>query len=620
LTSNGRSYVHRTEEPTMMRSLLDLLRLCGTAAVGGAWGGVIAGLIEAVVVTGTSAPGGEYFLFPFGVVSYGLLGLGIGLAYGLLAALLAPWWATPRQHSLGGGAALALLIIGSFVTRYHVVQRVFHEELTMFSATGIGVTAAVVISVGLCALLLLVIATAVQRHGRGVAVAAGLLVLCIASSFAGAVLASPRRSDAMPNRTAGSTAEGRPNIILVIADTLRADAAANDMPAVQALARDGVDFETAYVQSSWTRPSIATILTSLYPSQHRTMHKMEPLPDSVTTLAEALRAKGYWTTGFVTNINVAPIFNFQQGFEEYVYLPPDFYFGATDSATRLAIYKGLRLVRERFFGDRIYFNNYYQDAEVVNGAVWRWLDQRPPTPFFLLVHYMDPHDPYFEIPYDGNGVARVVNPDPPAQRREELHQLYMENIGYLDRFLDELFSRLKKVGLYESSIIALTADHGEEFQEHGGWWHGTTLYEEQVRVPLLIKRASEPRAGEREARPARSVDIAPTLMAAAGLPVPPAFVGNDLFNPPAEAPLLLAEEALEGNVLSSLHLGPWKIITANPGNPRGLQPIELYNLDQDPGEQRNLATTEPARVAEMLRLLERERSALGSRVYPSAGL
>ena len=241
-------------------------------------------------------------------------------------------------------------------------------------------------------------------------------------------------------------------MLLIIIDTLRADAIgaysgdAEATPNLDRLARDGVRFANTYSQATWTRPSIATILTSLYPSVHGAEHKFDALPDRVTTLAEALRADGYWTSGFVSNINVAPVFNFQQGFDEYDYVAPSFYFWATDSATRLAIYKGLRVLRERFFGSRIYFYNYAQDSAVVNGAVFHWLDQRPPNPFFLWVHYMDAHDPYFEIPYNGRGVARVTDPDPPAARAPELHKLYGEDVHYLDEQLGHLFEHLQAAG------------------------------------------------------------------------------------------------------------------------------------------------------------------------------
>jgi arylsulfatase A-like enzyme len=584
-------------------------------ALGGAWGGAIVGLAEATVITLSTAPGEEYWLFPYAVVSYGILGMAVGLVSALAGAVVMPQ--RVRRDALGFAAAGAFFLIGFAVARYHIIQRVFHEELATTSGIGLTVHAGVLVCVGALALALLYGGRRLQRSHGGLVLTALALVACLGVSSGTALVASPHAREPIASRPRGATAPAAPNVILIILDTLRADAlgsygaAATASPALDAFAGEAVRFENTYAQSSWTRPSIATILTSLYPSQHGAMHKMDALPDQVTTLAEALHAKGYWTAGFVSNINVAPVFNFQQGFDEYTYLAPDFYFWATDSATQLAIYKGLRLARERFLRDRIYFYNYYQDAEVVTGAVTQWVEHTPPMPFFLFIHFMDPHDPYFEIPYDGRGVARVSNPDPPASRKDELHALYAKDVTYLDQHLGGLLSRLKSAGVYENTIIAVTADHGEEFQEHGGWWHGTSLYQEVVHVPLIVKRAHEEHAGQVESRRARTLDIAPTLMAAAGLEIPREFVGRDLFGPAAPEPEpLFAEEELEGNVLASLRVGPWKVITANADNPRGLQPLELYNLDQDAHERHNLALTERARAEQMLGLLAQERARL----------
>ena len=587
-------------------------------SLGGAWGGAVVGLAEATVITISSAPGGEYWLFPYAIVSYGVLGMVMGLGCAVVVAAFVPQ--RVRRATLGLGASAALFLIGFSVARYHIIQRVFDEELVTISGMGLTVHAGIFLCVGALALALLYGGRWVQRCRSGLVLPAMALVACVGVSCGAAVLASPHAPEPAASRPRRATPPIAPNIILIILDTLRADAlgsygaAATASPALDAFAREAVRFEKAYAQSSWTRPSIATILTSLYPSEHGAIHKMDALPDQVTTVAEALRANGYWTAGFVSNINVAPVFNFQQGFDEYTYLEPYFYFWATDSATQLAIYKGLRLARERFWRDRIYFYNYYQDAEVVTEAVTQWVEHSPPTPFFLFIHFTDPHDPYFEHPYNGRGLARVSNPDPPASRKDELHALYAGDVAYLDQHLGALFSRLKSAGVYENTIIAVTADHGEEFQEHGGWWHGTTLYQEVVHVPLIVKRAHEERPGQVESHSARTLDIAPTLMAAAGLKIPREFLGRDLFGPAAPEPEpLFAEEELEGNVLASLRVGPWKVITANADNPRGLQPVELYNLDQDARERHSLAPTEQARTEQMLQLLAQERARVNNR-------
>jgi arylsulfatase A-like enzyme len=586
--------------------------------LGGAWGGAVVGLAEATVITVSAAPGEEYWLFPYAIVSYGMLGMVIGLACAVVGSAFVPQRVRPA--TLGLGASAAFFLIGFSVARYHIIQRVFGEELVTVSGMGLIVHAGILFCVGALALALLYGGRLVQRSRSGLVLPGIALVACVGVSCGAAVLASPHGPELVASRPRRVTPPNTPNIILIILDTLRADAlgsygaGATASPALDAFAREAVRFENVYSQSSWTRPSIATILTSLYPSQHGAIHKMDALPDRVTTVAEALHADGYWTAGFVSNINVAPVFNFQQGFDEYTYLAPYFYFWATDSATQLAIYKGLRLARERIWRDRIYFYNYYQDAEVVTDAVTQWVKHSPPLPFFLFIHFMDPHDPYFEHPYDGRGVARVSNPDPPPSRKDELHALYTGDVAYLDQHLGVLLSGLKSAGLYENTIIAVTADHGEEFQEHGGWWHGTSLYQEVVHVPLIVKRAHEERPGQVESHRARTLDIAPTLMAAAGLRIPHEFVGRDLFGPAAPEPEpLFAEEELEGNVLTSLRVGPWKVITANTDNPRGLQPVELYNLDQDAHERRNLALTEQARTEQMLQLLAQERARVNDR-------
>ena len=100
---------------------------------------------------------------------------------------------------------------------------------------------------------------------------------------------------------------------------------------------------------------------------------------------------------------------------------------------------------------------------------------------------MDPHDPYFEHPYNGKAIARVANPNPSPALAAEMQRLYTGEVQYLDQNFAKLLAKLRELGLYDDTLIVLTADHGEEFHEHGGFWHGLTLYDEQIRVPLLIK-------------------------------------------------------------------------------------------------------------------------------------
>jgi arylsulfatase A-like enzyme len=375
-------------------------------------------------------------------------------------------------------------------------------------------------------------------------------------------------------------------------------------PAIDSLAKDGVVFDRVYTNSSWTRPSIATILTSLHASSHSVMYKTDLLPDTVETVAEVMKAGGYRTAGFVTNINVAPAFHFDQGFDSYRYLAPAFFFGATDSGSKLSLYSGMRLIRERFISRKKYVENYYQDAQTLDRNALPWFDKHASEPFFTLIHYMDPHDPYFRLPYNGDAVARVDTPNPDPSRAEELRRLYSSNIEYMDEFMAKMIGQLKALHVYDETVIVFTADHGEEFQEHGGWWHGTTLYDEELHVPLIVKLSKNARAGTRSNALAGSIDVMPTLLAAAGLTCPRACQGRDLFGPAPAPAAVFAEEDHEGNVLRSIRSDQWKLILANPGNPRGLQQAELYDVVNDPRERSNLAAAQPERVQAMTRDLD----------------
>src|SRR5262249_39858416 len=150
-------------------------------------------------------------------------------------------------------------------------------------------------------------------------------------------------------------------------------------------------------------------------------------------------------------------------------------------------------------------------------------------------------------------------------------------------------------GIYDDALIVLTADHGEEFHEHGGWWHGTTLYDEQIAVPLIVK----PPRGGAAAVGADAVglgnDGAPPIIPRAGVKVPQTMVGKALglgADAPAPRDHSFAESELEGNSLEAYRSGGMKVVHANPGNPRGLPEHQLFDVAHDPGEQKDLIATQ----------------------------
>ena len=332
--------------------------------------------------------------------------------------------------------------------------------------------------------------------------------------------------------TAQTKVAGRPNVLLIVVDTMRADRLGcygypeNTSPTLDAMAAEGIVFRHAVAQASWTRPSIATILTGLYPSTHQAISKVSILPEAVVTLAEAFHQEGYYTAGFADNINIAPMFGFGQGFCEYHYLAPAYFYGASESASKLTLYDLVRLVKERFLSKAKRVDHYYRDAERMTSEAIDWLKAERGEPFFLFLHYMDPHDPYFVHPYNGEGYARVSMPNPPLEMAPRLSALYDGEIAFWDRSFADLLAFMRSRGLLDDTIIAVTADHGEEFAEHGGWWHGATLYDEGILIPLVIRLPQSASAGMVIDHQVRLLDVAPTLLDRCGLPVPRDHAGG----------------------------------------------------------------------------------------------
>lgn len=579
-------------------------RAIGAGIAGGLLAGALVGGGEAIAAWWTTHGAGELPALGWALIVYALIGAAGGLGIGVFAALLGLDGFGLALGTIGAGLAFV-------VGRFRIIRDVFLEQVPR---------GPVALAVQLAALLAIaVLGFLVWRALRGADMRRGpltrpgfaaLAVLVVALAWTGVARLLPRPAAHAPVATRATAPANAPNLLIIMVDTLRADHlgtygyAAAKTPHIDGLAAAGMRYAQAFSQASWTRPSVATILTGQYPSSHGAVHKADILSDRIETLAEALQAAGYWTVAFPNNANVSAAFNFQQGFDEFHYLAPDFFFGADEPAAQLALYGGLRLVRERFFARRVNVHHYYQPAATVTAKVKAWLDGREASgrPFFLFAHYMDPHDPYFVHPFNGEGYARVANPNPPASVAEKYRGLYDGEIVYLDEHLGALFDDLKRRGLWDRTLIALTADHGEEFQEHGGWWHGTTLYDEQIHVPLIVKPPGRS-TGRVLEELATSLDIAPTFLAAAGVTAPPAMQGHVLPLDGGAAPArqsVFAEEDLEGNVLQAVRTREWKMISANPGNPRGLPPEQLFEVAGDPGERRDVVASSPAE-AEMMR-------------------
>jgi len=355
-----------------------------------------------------------------------------------------------------------------------------------------------------------------------------------------------------------------PDIVLVIIDTLRADHLScygygeNTSPFIDEIASKGVLFERTYSAASWTAPSAASIHTSLYPFQHGVLTgfaatkkviraiptiTLNSIPDEAETIAEVLGQAGYKTFAATDNLNICKQEGFHQGF------------GAFAS-----------------YNDRT--------AEVINDRLRRWKDDiRSANPYFLYIHYNDPHRPY---------QRRYQWYENRKDKMATLKSDYDSEINYVDAKLKEMF------GLFawdKDTIVIITSDHGEEFYEHGESGHGNNLYVENIHVPLLIYSPGHFEAGRRIAEPVGTIDILPTIRDLAGLPADPNAAGISLVPvvqgaaPSPDPRYLLShllrkkEEWREDLLSKSVIWGNLHYIVSVPDKE------ELYDVELDPGEQ-----------------------------------
>ncbi|MCC6697019.1 MAG: sulfatase [Candidatus Hydrogenedentes bacterium] len=330
-----------------------------------------------------------------------------------------------------------------------------------------------------------------------------------------------------------------PNILIVLIDTLRPDHlgcygyARDTSPHIDALAAEGVRLTKMISQSSWTRPAVASLFTSTYPSVHGAVDRADILPEEMITLPEILQGAGYETAGFMTNLNCLPMWGFGAGFQSFVEIDANAVSGTKDQRAADAVIEALRAAARQ--------------------------------PWFYYVHFFGPHTPYDPpVPFNTRFLSQESQGDAAAAEDARQIALYDGAIAFSDEQFGRIAAALKDLGMYEDTLIIVVADHGEALGDHGGWGHGTTLYDEQIRIPFVVKLPrGQTSIGVRDGL-AELIDVAPTVLDFAGLPAPEAFQGRslrDMLNGapaqdrPAFSSLLLAD-----NNLYSARDPRWKYI------------------------------------------------------------
>jgi arylsulfatase A-like enzyme len=390
-----------------------------------------------------------------------------------------------------------------------------------------------------------------------------------------------------------AAAQEKPSVIVIAIDSLRPDHLQTygygraTSPEILRFSQRATVFTNAYSSSSWTRPAVESLMTGQYSSElNLNPGGGTPLKDGHGTIATVLHSYGYGTAAIYHSPQLTkPLMNLQ-GFDE------DTDYGQNDSALTPYVARGI---------DRAL--SYLQSKS---------------KPVFLLFHLLDPHMPYApkvnhfgRTPVNQYG-GSWVTPDPDCDKNRaqtcnlalkpeltgEMQELYDSEIAELDAELGRLFRYLDATPRYKNAFVVLTADHGEEFVEHGGLYHGARLYEETIRIPLIVRSPQRPySAGRRVDSFVSLVDLAPTILQAAGIAFEESdysgrtlipFLGRRAGVP--RATVFIEKLGCACEYASAVRSGDWKMIVHTQPKQR----IELYDLRNDPREKNDLANSKRA--------------------------
>ncbi|MBY0277196.1 sulfatase-like hydrolase/transferase, partial [Candidatus Binatia bacterium] len=415
---------------------------------------------------------------------------------------------------------------------------------------------------------------------------------------------------------ARAAADTRPNLLVIVIDAQRADHLSSygygraTSPRLDAFFARGVRFTNAIAASNRTSTSMASFWTGQMPLRHGVFRRGDVLPERFTTLAEILGARGYRTAAWCPNPSLDRKLGHAQGWQDY-----------DDD------------IMEDDGGPAW---QRWETARAINAAALPCIAAKPQQPFLAWLHYRDVHGPYVPPPpYDTMFPATATRPMTPAEIAARPGYLtlagdgddlqyyvsrYDGDVRYADEKIAQLLAELERGGVLEHTVVVITADHGEAFLDHGQWNHDETLYEEELHVPLVIVRpGTRPHVVERVVS---SLDLFPTLLELGGAPAVPSD-GQSLV------PLLDGDDARYrrtraysqsrgrwGSIQQATRDARWKVLFNDSYAAWFLgRPLELYDLQADPGEKSNLAWSNRAQAKQ---LAEEHRAAVLAPLAPGA--
>lgn len=528
---------------------------------------------------------------------YLAVGAGIGLVAGLAAGLMAR-----AAHVSARRLALPPLVwvfASMFVMRSVTAGEVRHFPPLLIGVLVVGAVTTVV------AWLWARGTPAAAGSGGAIANLPLVVLLLVMAAPAAWMLTVHDRLPVRKNARADA-----PNIIFILVDALRQDrvsAFGYDRPTtpnVKRLAADGVRFDNAYAQGNRTAISMPALFTSMYPSMTGVFafqDKMSPLPKDRVTIADLCRSSGYSTFAMMSNPYLKRPFGLTHGFDRVEEFDPGRY--------ALSAYRVL--VALHILSRPEYVRTKPSATEVTDAAM-KWLARAPKSsPFFCYVHYMDVHHPYLPPPqYEKMFRSResLASIDPQAlfmktvelvhDRKPypldsddlaRLSDLYDADIRYVDTEIGRLIAVAKNAPNGRPTVIVFTADHGDEFQEHGCIYHNNVVIQQLIRIPLVIWR-SDHHFGEDVTQMVRHVDVLPTLAEWAGAKIPLEAIGRSLLPLMDGKSLPPVSSIAEGDYCSALVEPGWKVMHVDTTNTD-----TLFDLTTDPWGSTDVAAEHPRR-------------------------
>jgi len=545
----------------------------------------------------------------------GGLGLLVGLVTGLIWGMAAGQ--RPRQTATSPATVVRDMWEPRQQAGVRIVSRRYEQPGREPAANGIsrrtalrlGVAAASASVLGLGAVAW---TTKVQRHASAPAVFASTL-------------------------SSGGPPQDRPNVLLVTLDTVRADQLGVyghpfvKTPSIDHLASQGARFDLHLIQEPQTNPSHASMFTGMYPSSSGVrVHMVDKLPPNLQTLATIFNAAGYGTAGLYSWMSFDNQYcGFERGFQLYQNVAGDMP-DALDNAVLRRAAAEFRVAEEYLLAPKkvselvgvqqeMEWRNKGR-ADVTTDAAIAQLQVMASNPFFMWIHYFDPHYPYvppppYDTQYDPGYTGKLdftidtiqaieqgnIQPGPEDVKR--LMSLYQGEITFMDSHLGRLFTEIDSLGLADKTVVALTADHGESFGEHAtfkedtDFFHPHDLYNTEQRTPLVIRYPGQIKPGTVVQAPSQAIDLFPTLLEAAGMQAPDQNQGHSLL------PLLdgsdsgagrAAYGAMPDYVFSSVTVPGWKYIRNNASGSS-----ELYDVQSDPEERHDLSASNPDKGKEL---------------------